>query len=206
MMDQSKRIYTRHCHSFSNTPVSESDDPSRKQTDYVKTNCSSLLKPPDSQGPRLRKRRSTEAGIGTGSDTNQSTESRPRRPKHSHECIDVESSLGSNPNDALLAEYKESRNRYEDEAKEKGRRIQKPLQSLVKCSYCEVVVPEKEKCFNCTHELCPACFRYEGQVGEHQEGEIPLGDIAESNYDEVWELVRELLLIVKYIASSLDAN
>lgn len=192
MMEQSKCIYTRHCHSFLNASVSESDVPSRQQTGHAKANCSSLLQPPDSQGPRLRKRRSTEAGIGAGSDANRSTERRPRRSKHNQGSIEVDSSSGSNPNDALLAEYKRSRNRYEDEAKKKGRRIQQPLQPLVKCCDCEDVISDRKMCY-CDHVLCPACFGYDGQIGEPQEGEIPLGDIAEGIYDDVWELVRKVV-------------
>lgn len=187
MIDQSKRIYTHHCHSFSNTLVSEFDDPLRQHAGYAKTNCPSLLQPPGSQGPRLRKRRSTEAGIGKGDDTNQSTERHARRLKPSQEDIEVDSSPSSNSNNtALLQEYKGLRNRYEDDARQKGKRIQHPR---VKCCYCEDVVSDKQKCY-CKHDLCGICFCFEGQVEWSEEGETPLGDIAEGLHDDVWELVR----------------
>lgn len=165
----------------------------RKRSSFeagIDADQSTLLQPSDFLRPCLMKRRNTEAGIGIDGETEQPAERLPLHLKHSQENIEVDSQPGSDYNSTMvLQRYKESRKLYEDKAILEGRRIHL---EVVKCCDCEVVVPDGKKCY-CSHDICDACFRYEGQVREHEEdGGIPLGEIAEGFHDDIWDRVQKV--------------
>lgn len=145
-------------------------------------NVSSLLQPSN----LLRKRPSTEAGIGAD------IQERPRRQKTNQDKTeslkaDIRSEQSSDEED-FVRNFRASR-KHERNNPRPGK---KWVRRFAKCCECDRISSVSNKC-ECGKELCGKCFRYEGPPGVEEDlREIPLGEIPEITHDDLWEIVREM--------------
>ena len=145
---------------------------------------SNFLQP---SAPSLRKRRSSEQAEDQNS------------PRESPQ-------LYSESDRDLLLLLRRERQYKEDKARREGRRVKR---GAVRCCKCEIEILSSEKC-SCEHKFCCCCFKYD-DYPLSLNGLFPTdydqGVAADTEYDNLWKVVREFLKSRKgeRISSSLSS-